>query len=174
LASGVGFSLRNWSRVWVWSSVTRCVASGQVLRCRVLMTEVRAWMCSGRSVRVHCSQIGLGHMGATAQPKRTIASYDNQRRRCRKSGISNVSESNQRSGESIDTVGVTGSIPVSPTIGGPRFWGLQSFPDLSRAALGPRERWLRWLRTVPVWPRPGPTTGPTSMTDPSAHDFLAV
>jgi hypothetical protein len=66
---------------------------------------------------VHCSRTGSGHMGATPQSKRTIAGGDNQRRRFRKSGISNVSESNQRSGESIDTVGVTGSIPVSPTPG---------------------------------------------------------
>jgi hypothetical protein len=66
-------------------------------------------------------EIGSGHMGATPQPKQTIASHDNQHRRSRKSGISNASESNQRSGESIDTVGVTGSIPVSPTLGGPVF-----------------------------------------------------
>ena len=37
----------------------------------------------------------------------------------RKSGISNSIGSNQRSGESIDTVGVTGSIPVSPTMKAP-------------------------------------------------------
>ena len=41
----------------------------------------------------------------------------------------------------LDTVGVTGSIPVSPTNGGPEARGLQSFPDLSRAVLGPRKRW---------------------------------
>jgi hypothetical protein len=75
---------------------------------------------SSWSVRsVHCSRTGSGHMGATPQPKRTMASGDDQRRRFRKSGVSDVSESNQRSGESIDTVGVTGSIPVSPTDGGP-------------------------------------------------------
>jgi len=61
-------------------------------------------------------QIGSGHMGATPQPKATVASADNQRRRFRKSGITNLAEHNQRSEESIDTVGVTGSIPVSPTI----------------------------------------------------------
>src|SRR4051794_12686704 len=35
----------------------------------------------------------------------------------------------------LDTVGVTGSIPVSPTNGGPVLRGLQSFPDLSGAVL---------------------------------------
>jgi hypothetical protein len=63
------------------------------------------------------SQIGSGHMGATPQPKRTVFSHGNQHRRSRKPGITNVSECNQLSGESIDTVGVTGSIPVSPTPG---------------------------------------------------------
>jgi hypothetical protein len=28
----------------------------------------------------------------------------------------------------LHTAGVTGSIPVSPTLEGPRFWGLSSFP----------------------------------------------
>jgi hypothetical protein len=79
------------------------------------MTEARAWMSSWSVRSVHCWRTGSGHMGATPQPKRTVASSDNQRRKFRKSGVSNVSESNQRSGESIDTVGVTGSIPVSPT-----------------------------------------------------------
>src|SRR6266702_3482411 len=102
-------------------------------------------------------QIGSGHMGATPQPNRTVASDDNQRRRFRNSGVSNLSGINQRSGESIDTVGVTGSIPVSPTNGGPVFRGLQSFPELSRAVLGPHERWLCWIVTVRPWPRCGPT-----------------
>jgi hypothetical protein len=56
----------------------------------------------------------------------------------------------------LDTVGVTGSIPVSPTIGGPVRRGLQSFPDRSRAVLGPRKP-LVALVTVssgvaPMWP----------------------
>jgi hypothetical protein len=38
-----------------------------------------------------------------------------------------------------------------------RFRGLQSFPDLSRAALGPHERWLRWLFAVRLWPQCGPS-----------------
>jgi hypothetical protein len=42
----------------------------------------------------------------------------------------------------LHTAEVTGSIPVSPTIGGPGFRGLQSFLGMGRAALGPRERWL--------------------------------
>src|SRR5207302_2569474 len=42
----------------------------------------------------------------------------------------------------LDTVGVTGSIPVSATHEPPRFWGVQSFPGTSRAVLGPHERWL--------------------------------
>jgi hypothetical protein len=111
---------------------------------------------------VHCSRTGSGHMGATPQPKRTVASDDNQHRKCRKSGTSNVTEGNQRSGESIDTVGVTGSIPVSPTNGGPVFRGLPSFPDLSRAALGPHERWLRWIETGRSWPGCGPRSRPAS------------
>jgi hypothetical protein len=111
-----------------------------------------------RVVRVYCWRIALGHMGATPQPKRTAASHDNQRRKCRNSGISNLSEVNQPSGESIDTVGVTGSIPVSPTLGGPVFRGLQSFPDLSGAVLGIHERWLRWIATVRPWPRCVPTS----------------
>jgi hypothetical protein len=123
----------------------------------LLMTEARAWMSSWSVRSVHCWRTGSGHMGATPQPKGTVASSDNQRRKFRKSGVSNVSESNQRSGESIDTVGVTGSIPVSPTIGGPGLRGLQSCPDLPRAVLGPRERWVRWLAMVPVSPRCGPT-----------------
>jgi hypothetical protein len=101
----------------------------------LLMTEARAWMSSWSVRSVHCWRTGSGHMGATPQPKGTVASSDNQRRKFRKSGVSNVSESNQRSGESIDTVGVTGSIPVSPTNGGPGFRGLQSCPDLPRAVL---------------------------------------
>jgi hypothetical protein len=79
------------------------------------------------------------------QPNRTVASDDNQRRRFRNSGVSNLSGINQRSGESRDTGGVTASIPVSPTHEPPRFWGVQSFPGLSRAILGPRKRWSRWL-----------------------------
>jgi hypothetical protein len=77
------------------------------------MTEVPASMlsCSARCR----AQIGPGHVGTTPQPKATVASDHNQRRRFRKSGISNLTGSNQRSGESIDTVGVNGSIPVSPT-----------------------------------------------------------
>jgi hypothetical protein len=122
----------------------------------LLVTEARAWLSSWSVRSVHCSRTGSGHMGATPQPKRTIASEGNQHWRFRKSGISNVSGSNQRPAESIDTVGVTGSIPVSPTLGGPGFRGLQSFPEISRAALGPHERWVRWLAMVPVWPRCGP------------------
>jgi hypothetical protein len=60
-----------------------------------------------------------GHMGATPQPNRTVANGDNQLRTFSKSGVSNVNEGNQRWGESIDTVGVTGSIPVSPTTKAP-------------------------------------------------------
>jgi hypothetical protein len=60
-----------------------------------------------------------GSSWATWVPRRnrqeTVASGGNQRGRCRKPGVSNVSRTNQRFGESIDTVGVTGSIPVSPT-----------------------------------------------------------
>jgi len=62
-------------------------------------------------------------MGATPQPNRTVVIDDNQHSRSRNSGISNRSEINQPSGESIDTVGVTGSIPVSPTTYRPRFPG---------------------------------------------------
>jgi hypothetical protein len=69
----------------------------------------------------------------------------------------NLSQGNQPRAESIDTVGVTGSIPVSPTQEPPRFWGVQLFPGVSRAALGPHERWLRPLALVPVWPRCGPS-----------------
>jgi hypothetical protein len=81
----------------------------------LLVTEARAWLSSWSVRSVHCSRTGSGHMGATPQPKRTIASEGNQHWSFRKSGISNVSGSNQRPAESIDTVGVTGSIPVSPT-----------------------------------------------------------
>jgi hypothetical protein len=112
---------------------------------RVLVTVTAAWVVVIGSVRVERSHIDPGRMGATPQPETTIASHDNQQRRFRKSGRSNASKRNQRSGESIDTVGVTGSIPVSPTLGGPVIRGLQSFPDLSRAVLGPHERWSRWL-----------------------------
>jgi len=127
---------------------------------RLLMAEARAWLSWWPVGSVHCSRTGSGHMGATPQPKPTIASGDNQHRRFRKSGVSNLSESNQRSGESIDTVGVTGSIPVSPTNGGPVCRGLQAFPGQSRAALEPHERWLRWMVTVRLWPRCGPTATP--------------
>jgi hypothetical protein len=88
---------------------------------RLLMAEARAWLSWWPVGSVHCSRTGSGHMGATPQPKGTVASVGNQHGRSRGSGISNGSESNQRSGESIDTVGVTGSIPVSPTLGGPVF-----------------------------------------------------
>jgi hypothetical protein len=87
---------------------------------------------------------------------------------------SNVSGTNQLVLESIDTVGVTGSIPVSPTNGGPVFRGLQAFPGQSWAALGPLERWLCWLRTVRLWPRCGPAARPTSTTVPSARNLVAV
>ncbi len=74
---------------------------------------------------------GSGHMGATPQPNQSIANHGNQRRKVRKSGISNVSERNQRSGESIDTVGVTGSIPVSPTTRNRRITGVEALDTAS-------------------------------------------
>ena len=79
------------------------------------MTNAAAWMPSSPPFRRCCARLASGHMGATPQPKPTVVSRGNQRRRSRNSGKSNLSESNQRSRESIDTVGVTGSIPVSPT-----------------------------------------------------------
>jgi hypothetical protein len=57
-------------------------------------------------------------MGVTPQPKRTVASGDNQRRRCRKFGVPDVSESNQHSARTIDTEEATASLPVSPTSNG--------------------------------------------------------
>jgi hypothetical protein len=87
---------------------------------RLLMAEARAWLSWWPVGSVHCSRTGSGHMGATPQPKGTVASVGNQHGRSSKSGNSNVSECNQRPGESIDTVGVTGSIPVSPTTYRPR------------------------------------------------------
>jgi hypothetical protein len=69
--------------------------------------------------------------------------------------------------EQLDTVGVTGSIPVSPTNGGPGFRGLQAFPRRSRAAPGSLERRLCWLRTVRLWPRCGPADRPTLTTGSS-------
>ena len=68
---------------------------------------------------MHCSQIGAGRMGATPQPKATIASYGNKHCKARKSTGPTVSGVNQRPLEDIDTVGVTGSIPVSPTMEAP-------------------------------------------------------
>ena len=119
---------------------------------------------------MHCSPIGSGHMGATPQPKQTIASHDNQHRRSRKSGVSNVSKANQRSGESIDTVGVTGSIPVSPTNGGLGFRGLQSPQGPVWAALGPHERWLALVGhesgVAPMWPQ---SLGEGGLTGCSGH-----
>ena len=84
--------------------------SSTMERRRLLMTEARVWLSSWSARSVLCSLSGLGHMGATPQPKATIVSRVNQRRRCRNSGVSNVSGSNQRCGESIDTVGVTGRV----------------------------------------------------------------
>jgi hypothetical protein len=115
-------------------------------------------------------QIGSGHMGATPQPNRTVASDDNQRRRFRNSGVSNLSGINQRSGESIDTVGVTGSIPVSPTPEPPRFWGVQSFPGMSRAALGPHECWLALASdgsgVARMWPHGGDSSARGGFASP--------
>jgi hypothetical protein len=37
-----------------------------------------------------------------------------------------------------------------------------------------RERWLRWLVAVRVWPRCGPAARPRLTTGPSARNLLAV
>ena len=61
------------------------------------------------------SLVGAGRMGATPHPKATIASYGNKHCKARKPTGPTASGANQRPLEDIDTVGVTGSIPVSPT-----------------------------------------------------------
>jgi hypothetical protein len=61
--------------------------------------------------------------------RRRLEHQDRQRTEvwCRIRAISSVGE------HYLDTVGVTGSIPVSPTLGGPGFWGLHSFPHSVKA-----------------------------------------
>jgi hypothetical protein len=117
------------------------------------MTEARAWMSSWSVRSVRCSRTGSGHMGATPQPKRTVASEDNQHRKCRKSGLSNVTEGNQRSGESIDTVGVTGSIPVSPTFQMPYvYWSRGTWPEVRTCCRAIHVLSSQAVLSIPGWP----------------------
>jgi hypothetical protein len=164
----------RWSRTWrLWAApkldlaLVRLISPRQTEICtRGSHVRPERLQHDGRARSPHDGRAGFdvvvldpvrgadcsGHMGATPQPNQTVTSDSSQRRRFRKSGLSNVIGSNQHSGESIDTVGVTGSIPVSPTNGGPRNTGPPIISGSSRAALAPRERWLRWLFTAGCGP----------------------
>ncbi len=97
-----------------------------------------------------------GNAGETAPPKEAHESQRHQRSNgLRHKGTTRYQRSKRRV-DRLHTAGVTGSIPVSPTNGGPGFRGLPSFPELSWVTWGPRRRWGRWLLSDLAFPDGGP------------------